>query len=84
MKYFVYIAFSDDKKDVFTGVTVDMGRRMKLVSAQAKKKCRLVYYEEYDNSEEASCRYKELESFPKALLIELVNENNPLWVDVLK
>ena len=84
MKYFVYIVFSDDKKDIFTGVTVDMGRRMKLICAQTNKNCKLVYYEEYDNSKEANRRYMELTSLPKMLLTELINENNPMWVDLLK
>ena len=61
-----------------------MKRRMKLICAQSEKTCKVVYYEEFDNSEEASRRYKELASLPKMLLMELVNENNPLWVDVLK
>ena len=84
MKYYVYIAFSSDKKEVSIGVTVDMHRRMNLLCTQSKKKCRIVYYEEYDNANEANQRYKKLQFFPKVLIIELVDENNPLWVDVLK
>ncbi len=84
MNYYVYIVSSDDKKQVYTGVTVDMVRRMKLICTQSEKSCKVVYYEEFDNPEEATRRFKELESLPKAIITELINENNPLWVDVLK
>ncbi len=84
MAYYVYIVSSEDNKQIYTGITVDMKRRMKLICAQSEKTCKVVYYEEFDNSEEATRRFKELESLPKTLITELVNENNPLWVDVLK
>ena len=83
MEYFVYIAISDDKKDFYVGITVDMHRRINALCAQSDKNCKIVFYEEYDDSNDVNRRYKELQSFPKSLITELVSENNPLWVDVL-
>ena len=61
-----------------------MHRRMNLLCTQSQKTCKIVYYEEFDNANEANYRYEQLRSFPKLLIVELVNENNPMWVDVLK
>jgi len=83
MEYFVFIVFSDDKKEMHIGLSLDMHSRMNLLYTQSKKKYKVVYYEAYDNANDANRRYKELQSFPKLLIKELVSENNPLWVDVL-
>ena len=83
MIYFVYIAVSDDKKDFYIGVTIDMHRRINALCVQSDKNCKIVFYEEYDDSNDVNRRYEELQSFPKSLITELVSENNPLWVDVL-
>ena len=79
----MYIAFSNDKKQVSIGVSIDMFRRIKLLCAQSEKIYKVVYYEEYDNANEANRRYKDFQSFPKTLIKELVSENNPMCVDLL-
>jgi len=43
-----------------------------------------VYYEEFDDSKEASDRETELLSFSKKLIHQLVTENNPMLLDLLK
>lgn len=82
--YYVYITYNSQNQPSHIGVTVDMTRRIKLLCHTAKNKCRIVYYEEYEDSKIADARETELLQMPKELIRELVEENNPMLVDLLK
>ena len=83
MTYYVYIAFSEENQFQSVGLSMNLPRRLKLLCAQTKNPCKIVYYEEFDTSKEATSRHKELSALPKQLIKELVLENNPMLVDVL-
>jgi predicted GIY-YIG superfamily endonuclease len=61
---------------------LDLARRKKIFCHQ-KPDCKIVYYEEFDNSEEATRRENILLDLSKSLLKELISENNPMWVDLI-
>jgi len=80
--FYVYIAYDKDK-NYHLGTTVDMRRRVKMLCYKFNKKCKIVYYEEYEDSLEADIRETELQKMPKELIQELVYENNPMLVDLI-
>ena len=61
-----------------------MKRRVKIHCLSEKSCCKIVYYESFDDSKEATNRETELLSFPKELIKILVLENNPLLLDLLE
>jgi len=82
--YYVYIAYNPQNQITHIGLTLDMKRRLKLLCINTSQSCRIVYYEEYDDSKIADRRETELLQMPKELIAELVREYNPMLIDLLK
>jgi putative endonuclease len=88
-QYYVYILASRIGGTLYTGVTNDLVRRvhqhrMKLADGFTKKHgvARLVYFELFDDIENAIVREKRLKKWNRAWKIQLIEENNPNWNDL--
>jgi len=85
--FFVYITVNCNNEIHDIGVTIDIMRRFQLiiniVDKSRGKACKLVYYEEYCTSEEATVRESQLKDFPDSLLKELIEENNPAFTNLI-
>jgi putative endonuclease len=89
MGYFVYILASRIGGTLYIGVTNDLIRRVfehksKFVRGFTKRYdvVRLVYYEQYDDIEQAILREKRLKNWNRAWKIRLIEEKNPSWIDL--
>ena len=87
--YWVYILASRIGGTLYIGVTNDLVRRvyehkMGLADGFTKKYGihRLVYFEQYSDIEAAILREKRLKKWNRAWKIQLIEELNPIWVDV--
>ena len=82
--FYTYIAFNSDNTIKSIGVTNNLKRRFKLLNLLVKKnKCKLVYYDEYFDSLLATKRENELKELHEKLRAQLIQENNPMLVDLL-
>jgi putative endonuclease len=89
MGYFVYILASRIGGTLYVGVTNDLIRRVfehksKFVRGFTKRHdvVRLVYYEQFDDIEQAILREKRLKHWNRAWKIRLIEEKNPNWNDL--
>ncbi|MHC1684848.1 MAG: GIY-YIG nuclease family protein [Clostridiaceae bacterium] len=87
--YYIYIMTNRSNTVLYTGVTNDLDRRVQEHrSAQNHgftgryKVHKLVYYEEYDDIEEAILREKQIKGGSRQKKIDLINELNPKWEDL--
>ena len=87
-KYCVYI-LSNENKRFYIGITSDLVRRIwehrnAEVFGHAKKynKIKLVYFEVFDDPENAIKREKRLKRWNRAWKIKLIEEKNPDWNDL--
>jgi putative endonuclease len=87
--YWVYILASAQGGTLYIGVTNDLVRRiyehrMGLAEGFTKKYeiHRLVYFEQYDDVENAIRREKRLKKWNRAWKNRLIEEVNPDWVDL--
>jgi putative endonuclease len=87
--YYVYILASRIGGTLYIGVTNDLVRRVgehKLKMAQGFTKkhdvTRLVYFEQFDDIENAIRREKRLKKWNRAWKIRLIEELNPNWDDL--
>ncbi|TMJ23110.1 MAG: GIY-YIG nuclease family protein [Alphaproteobacteria bacterium] len=87
--FYVYILASRIGGTLYIGVTNDLVRRvaehrLKLVESFTKKYeiYRLVYFEQFDDSENAIRREKRLKKWNRAWKIRLIEEVNPNWDDL--
>jgi len=80
--FYTYIIYNVQKEKYNVGVTVNLQRRKKILCHRLPG-CKIVWYEEFDNSSEATRRENELLSLPKELLKELVLETNPMLVEII-
>jgi predicted GIY-YIG superfamily endonuclease len=85
--FYTYIVC--DKQDSLRGigVTVDLKRRLKLLNLINKvkdNKCKLVYYEEFPDSTQATAYEDELNAYSEEELRTLIEDNNPILVDLLE
>jgi putative endonuclease len=87
--YYVYILASKIGGTLYVGVTNDLIRRVaehKLKIAQGFTKkynvARLVYFEQFDDLENAIKREKRLKKWNRAWKIRLIEEHNPNWDDL--
>ncbi|CCE11891.1 putative excinuclease ABC, C subunit, N-terminal [Bradyrhizobium sp. STM 3843] len=87
--FYVYILASKIGGTLYIGVTNDLVRRVaeyksKLIGSFTKKydALRLVYFEQYDDPENAIRREKRLKKWNRAWKIRLIEENNPNWDDL--
>jgi putative endonuclease len=86
---YVYILASRIGGTLYIGVTNDLLRRVwqhreKLVKSFTEKYdvVRLVYFERFDDPENAIKREKRLKKWNRAWKIGLIEENNPNWDDL--
>jgi len=87
--YWVYILANRIGGTLYVGVTNDLVRRVSehregLTEGFTKKHNvhRLIYFEQFDDIENAIRREKRLKSWNRAWKIRLVEESNPNWVDL--
>jgi putative endonuclease len=85
----VYILASRIGGTLYIGVTNDLIRRvaehrLKAVGSFTKKYdvVRLVYFEQFDDAENAIKREKRLKKYDRAWKIRLIEELNPNWDDL--
>ncbi len=88
-KYYVYIMTNRYNNVLYTGVTNDLKRRTyehkeKLVNGFTKKYkiTKLVYYEVFDDPENAIVREKQIKAGSRQKKIDLVNSINRNWLDL--
>ena len=87
--FYVYILASKVGGTLYVGVTNDLIRRvaehrLKVMEGFTEKYdvVRLVYFEQFDDSENAIRREKRLKKWNRAWKIRLIEENNPNWDDL--
>jgi len=88
-EYYVYMMTNKRNAVVYTGVTNDLKRRVyehkeKLVHGFTKKYniIKLVYYEVFEDIENAILREKQIKGGPRGKKIELINSMNKEWRDL--
>ena len=88
-KFFVYILASKRNGTLYIGATDDLERRMlehknKTFKGFTEKYnvTLLVYFEEYDNSEEAFIRERRMKKWNRAWKLELIEKDNSIWRDL--
>jgi predicted GIY-YIG superfamily endonuclease len=79
--FYTYIMLTG-RKDYQIGVTTSLVHRKKILCSHDPG-CRVVYYEEYETSEEATRRENMLLELPQSLLKELIDETNPMRVNLI-
>jgi len=87
--FYVYILASRIGGTLYIGVTNDLVRRvaehrLKLVESFTEKYdvVMLVYFEQFDDPENAIKREKRLKKWNRAWKIRLIEESNPNWDDL--
>ena len=87
--FYVYILASKIGGTLYIGVTNDLVRRvsehrLKSVESFAGKYdvIRLVYFEQFDDAENAIQREKRLKKWNRAWKVRLIEEHNPNWSDL--
>jgi putative endonuclease len=88
-QYYVYILTSDNSKVLYTGVTNNLLKRVyehkeKTIKGFTSKYNinRLVYYEVFENIEEAIKREKQIKGGSRNKKERLINKFNPRWEDL--
>lgn len=89
MPGFVYILASRRNGTLYIGVTSDLARRIyehreEMYGGFTKKHGvkLLVYYETFDRIDDAIFREKRLKEWRRAWKIELIERENPQWIDL--
>ena len=87
--YYVYITTNENKTTLYIGITNDLTRRLsqhyfdsqyEKLSFAGKYNCYyLIYYEEFQNSNEAILREKEIKKWRREKKEKLINSLNPDW-----
>ena len=87
--YYVYILASKKNSVLYIGFTNDLSRRMKEHKSKVIKGFtskynveKLVYFEEYSNSNDAFLRERQLKKWKRLWKIELFEKENPEWNDL--
>ena len=89
--YYVYFITNKYHTVIYTGFTDDIYERSiqhyeKVNPGFSKKyNChKLVYFEEFDNAEEALEREKQLKRYKRQWKEDLINSMNPTWRDLIE
>ena len=89
MAYYVYLLATDRNGTLYIGVTNDIVRRVfehksKAVPGFTKRYGvdKLVWFEIFDDPTSAITREKELKKWRREWKIQLIEEQNPQWVDL--
>jgi putative endonuclease len=87
--FFAYLLASKRHRTLYTGSTADLVRRVwehKLKAVPgftAKYRVdRLVWFERHDTLEAAMQREKRIKSWKRAWKIDLIEQDNPHWIDL--
>ena len=87
--FFVYILASKPYGVLYIGVTSDLIKRIwqhkeGFVEGFTKKYHvkHLVYYEQCPDAESAVIREKRLKEWKRAMKVDLIEKNNPMWEDL--
>jgi len=87
--YYVYILASKRNGTLYIGVTSNLIKRVwqhrnKIVSGFTAEYdvFMLVYFEEYENSNDAIAREKQLKKWNRKWKLELIENKNPEWKDL--
>ena len=90
-QYYVYIMTNEHDKVLYTGITNDLKRRVyehkeKLINGFTKKYniTKLVYYEVFEDPENAILREKQIKAGSRQKKIDLVNSINRKWLNLYK
>ena len=90
-KFYVYILASQKNGTIYIGFTNDLKRRIldhkeKAVKGFTEKYnvTILVYFEEFENSEDAILREKQLKKWKRAWKLKLIDKENSSWNDLSK
>lgn len=88
-KYYVYIISNQNHTVLYTGFTIDLGRRveehkLKVVKGFSYKyNCnKLLYFEEFPDKEESLHREKQIKKYRSFWKKNLINGMNPEWRDL--
>ena len=88
-QYYTYILTNQNNKVIYTGVTSNLCKRIwehknKLVKGftQRYNIGKLVYYEIYDDPENAIAREKQIKAGSRKNKIDLIESINPEWKDL--
>jgi len=88
-QYYIYIMTNKRDTVFYTGVTNNLMRRvyehkMKMIEGFTKKYkiTKLVYYEIFENIEDAILREKQIKGGSRKKKIELINSMNKNWKDL--
>lgn len=87
--YWVYILASQIGGTLYVGITNDLVRRVYQHRLQLPQSftgrygvTRLVYFEQYDDPENAIRREKRLKKWTRAWKVQLIEKENPNWDDL--
>ncbi len=87
--YYIYILANQRNTTLYIGMTSNLAKRVwehknKIVKGFTEKYnvTRLVYYECYDDPENAILREKRLKKWKREWKIELIKKMNPQWKDL--
>ena len=88
-QYYVYILTNKHNTVLYTGITNDLKRRVyehkeKLVDGFTKKYniTKLVYYEVFEDPEDAILREKQIKAGSRQKKIDLINRINREWMNL--
>ena len=88
---YVYILTNKENGTLYVGVTSDLIKRIwqhknKFVEGFSKKYdlSKLVYYEIFNDIENAIIREKQLKNWHRQWKLNLINQQNPNWADLYK
>ena len=87
--YYVYIVSSQKNGTLYVGVTNNLAKRVyehkkNLISGftEKYKVHNLVYFEKYNDIDEAILREKRIKRWKRNWKIKLIEKNNPEWEDI--
>ena len=88
-QYYVYLICNKNNTTIYTGITSNLKRRIwehknKTTKGFSSKYnlYKLLYYEIYQDPENAIIREKQIKSGSREKKIELIESMNPKWIDL--
>jgi putative endonuclease len=88
-QYYIYLICNKNNTTIYTGITSDIKRRIwehknKTTKGFSSKYnlYKLLYYEIFNDPENAIIREKQIKSGSREKKIELIESMNPKWIDL--